>query len=78
MEGAPIDELNKGIEIFFNAIKEDEMALYFAEIFIVTFGGFAQQNRDFKGLNIDDSHPNLNAYDRTPMGEAVNLALDLL
>lgn len=78
MDGAPIDELNSGIELFFDAIKEDEMALYSAEISIVTFGGEVGQVRDFTGLSVDDSYPNLSASGGTPMGEAANLALDLL
>lgn len=78
MEGAPINELNSGIELFFDAIKDDEIALYSAEISIVTFGGSERQIRDFTGLSVDDSYPNLNAFGGTPMGEAVNLALDML
>lgn len=76
MDGAPIHELNKGIELFFDAIKEDEIALYSAEISIVTFGQNVRLERDFSAL--DDNYPKLSAYGGTPMGEAVNLALDLL
>ena len=39
MNGEPIHELNEGVRMFYNAIQEDETALYAAEICIVTFGG---------------------------------------
>lgn len=34
-----IDELNYGIALFYEAVKNDEEALYAAEVCIVTFGG---------------------------------------
>ena len=74
-----IHELTEGVRTFFNTIREDEIASSAAEVCIVTFGGngtklvldFASLERDF---NIED----LNADGETPMGEAVNLALDCL
>ncbi len=79
MMGSPINELNEGIKLFYDAIKDDEVALYSADIAIVTFGnGGVQIVRDFTGLSIDDSLPNLSANGGTPMGEAVNLALEIL
>ena len=47
MEGRPIEELNEGVRLFYEAIKEDETALYSAEISVVTFGGNAECIRDF-------------------------------
>ena len=41
MGGMPIDELNEGVRLFYEAIREDETALYSAEVSIVTFGGNA-------------------------------------
>ena len=62
MMGSPINELNEGIKLFYDAIKDDEVALYSADIAIVTFGnGGVQIVRDFTGLSIDDSLPNLSA-----------------
>ena len=78
MEGQPIDELNEGVHLFYEAIKEDETALYSAEISIVTFGGNAECIKDFSSLEIQPEAPKLSAYGMTPMGEAVNMALDLL
>lgn len=79
MEGTPIDELNKGVGLFYEAIKEDETALYSAEISIVTFGGDeARCIADFTSLELQPYAPILDASGYTPMGEAVNMALDLL
>lgn len=78
MEGRPIQELNEGVRLFYEAIREDEIALYSAEICIVTFGGSAQCLADFAGLERQPNAPILSANGITPMGEAVNLGLDLL
>lgn len=79
MDGDPIDELNKGVRLFYDAINEDEVAAYSAEISIVTFGGTkAECLADFASLQLQPKPPVLSAYGMTPMGEAVNLGLDLL
>ena len=78
MDGSPIQELNSGVRLFYDAIKEDEMAMYSAEISIVTFGGTAQCMADFASLEVQPEPPVLSAYGVTPRGEAVNMALDLL
>ena len=79
MDGEPINELNEGVRMFYEAIKEDEVALYAAEVCIVTFGGNgAVCLEDFAGLQIQPNPPRLNASGMTPLGEAVNLALDRL
>lgn len=81
MEGKPIDELNEGVSLFYESIKNDETALYAAEICIVTFGGDTDEAKclyDFSGLTTNSIPPKLFADGNTPMGEGVNLALDLL
>ena len=78
MDGDPIDELNGGVRLFYEAIREDETAMYSAEISIVTFGGDAQCIADFASLEIQPDAPLLTANGMTPMGEAVNIGLDLL
>lgn len=79
MHGRPINELNEGVRMFYNAIQEDEIALYAAEICIVTFGGNgAQCISNFSNLSPYQEAPVLEAGGMTPMGEAVNLGLDLL
>lgn len=78
MGGVPIDELNEGVRLFYEAIREDETALYSAEVSIVTFGGNAKCIVDFASLEVQPNAPTLTADGMTPMGEAVNMGLDLL
>ena len=78
MMGPPIDELNQGVQLFFNSIREDTVASYMAEIGIVTFGVNVACIADFASLKIQPNAPLLQAAGMTPMGEAINLALDLL
>ena len=73
-----IDELRKGVELFYNAIREDEVAVYSAEICIVSFDNRAQCVVDFSNIERQESIPELVAQGDTAMGEGVNLALDLL
>ncbi|OYQ78711.1 hypothetical protein B9T19_07640 [Ignatzschineria sp. F8392] len=80
MQGEPIKELNEGVKLFYETLKEDETALYAAEICIVTFGGDyeAECLTPFSSLELNPNPPILTANGMTPMGEAVNLGLDLL
>lgn len=78
MAGTPINELQEGVNIFYQALNEDEIAKLSAEIAIVTFG-----NEDVKILNDFASLerqnvPRLIAGGLTPMGEAIEVALNLL
>ena len=83
MEGDPIRELGEGVTLFYESIFEDEIARYSAEIGIVTFGyDGVQRVADFASLEIIREKPSLHrefqAGGRTPMGEAVCEALDML
>lgn len=78
MMGPPIEELNHGVQLFFNSILEDTVASYAAEICVVTFGVNVACIADFATLKIQPNAPLLQAAGMTPMGEAINLALDLL
>lgn len=78
MQGSPIRELNDGVKLFYDAIKADETALYSAEISVVTFGGNAKCESDFSSLELQPNPPSFSATGGTPMGEAVNMALDML
>ena len=77
MSGAPIEELNKGVKLFIDAIKNDDIAKYAAEIAIVTFGGDVEVYSDFQNIE-NFSFRNMYASGSTPMEEAVLQALDLL
>ena len=77
MMGEPIKELNAGVKTFYQAINEDEIARFSAEICIVTFGP-VQLEADFATLDVRPQPPVLSASGNTPMGEAVKLSLDSL
>ena len=79
MDGLPIRELNEGIRHFYEAIKADETALFAAEISVVTFGGYNEAVCIEDFANIDrQSVPVVRAGGLTPLGEGVELALNLL
>ncbi len=73
-----IDELQKGIKAFYDSIREDEMAVYSAEICIVEFNNKANCVLDFANIERQENIPELHAHGDTALGEGVNLALDLL
>ena len=73
-----LNELQEGIKAFYDSIREDEIAMYSAEICIVTFDDKASCVVDFGTVDTQTELPNLTTGDKTAMGEGVNLALDLL
>lgn len=73
-----IEELQKGVQAFYDEIRSDEVAQYAAEICIVTFDNEAKCIVDFANINRQLEIPELQAQGDTYMGEGVNLALDLL
>lgn len=73
-----ISEMQHGIEQFYTAIREDETAMYSAEIAIVTFNDKATCVEDFANIDRQEEIPKLTAKGNTALGEGVNLALDLL
>ena len=76
MSGAPIDALNAGLAAFKEDVYRDEMASLRVEVALVTFGP-VRLAQDF--VTIDNfTPPKLKVEDRTPMGEAIEYALDLL
>ena len=77
MSGTPIRELQAGVQMFFDAIKQDEVAQYAAEICIVTFGDVVTKDLDFMSVE-RQKLPVFSAGGLTPIGQATSLALDLL
>jgi uncharacterized protein YegL len=73
-----IAELQEGINSFYAAIREDEIAVYSAEICIVEFNDEANCVLDFANVDRHNEIPELEAKGNTALGEGVNLALDLL
>ena len=77
MSGSPIEELNKGVQLFFEAIKMDEIARYSVELAVVSFNDEAETISDFSSVD-RQTITLLEADGITSMGEGVELALDLL
>ena len=74
-----INDLNDGINDFFEAIREDEVAVFSAEICMITFGGQgAKIISPFATVDKQNKAFDLVADGYTYMGEAVNMALDCL
>lgn len=77
MSGAPIDQLNAGLEAFRNSIQKNELASMRVEVAIITFGKVMEVKQDF--ITVDQFIPPvLSARGGTPMGMAINMALDKL
>ena len=89
----PIDELNKGVSLYFDAIFNNDKTKEMVEISIVTFGNsefsksVPENQRDPKkgvkkildfGFVNEGNAPTLSAGGFTSMGEAVEMALDIL
>lgn len=77
MNGAPIQELNEGVKLFFEAVRTDDVAQYAAEICVVTFGDVANKTLDFMSVERQQV-PQLGASGLTAMGAGVTMAIDLL
>lgn len=76
MSGRPIQELNSGLKTFKQAVEEDPLASLRVEIAIISFGPVVMR-QDF--VTIDQfSPPQLQAEELTPMGSAIEYALDIL
>lgn len=76
MTGAPIAQLNQGLAAFQSSLAEDDLALLRVELALITFGP-VQLAQDFTSA-AQFSAPSLRAGGDTPMGAAVQLALDKL
>lgn len=78
MGGAPIQELVRGVNLFYDTIDEDEDAHDSAEINIVEFNSAAGLVHDFASIERLKRVTSLTASGSTAMGAGVNLALDTL
>ena len=78
MDGERIHALNAGVQIFIDAIKADEMACFSVELGVITAGGRVREELPLTtACNIQNFSP-LSATGNTPLGEAVELALQRL
>jgi uncharacterized protein YegL len=74
MAGASIDALNAGLKVFYEDVQKDELTLLRLELAIVTFGP-VKVIQDFSSISQCEI-PQLSASGDTPMGQALNMALD--
>jgi uncharacterized protein YegL len=77
MHGPKLDELNKGLEIYRDALMTDALAAKRVEVAVVTFGGRVQRVVEFVTAP-NFTPPKLNAIGGTPMGEAISVGLDMI
>jgi len=76
MKGSPIRELNAGVKLFRDELLADNLAAKRVEIAIIGFGP-VQVIQDFVTADYFNT-PELRAEADTPMGTAIETALDLL
>lgn len=76
MAGKPISELNDGLVAFQDALASDSLGRKRVEIAIVTFGPVQVQS-DFT-IAEKFAPPTLTAGGKTPMGEAIQTAIDMV
>ncbi|SFU25876.1 vWA domain-containing protein [Paraburkholderia aspalathi] len=76
MAGEPIDQLNAGLTLFKDELAADSLAMKRVDTAIVTFGPPALEMPFHTAPNFFP--PTLTAQGDTPMGAAINLALDTL
>jgi uncharacterized protein YegL len=77
MAGQPMYELNRGLATFKEDILKDSQASLSVEIAVVKFGGKVKLVQDF--TTVDQFNlPQLTADGVTPMGKAIDYALDLV
>ena len=78
MLGDKIRELVEGVNLFYDAIDEDDDAHDAAEVSIVEFNSAASLIQDFASVDRLKPVDAINATGGTALGEGVNLALDTL
>lgn len=78
MSGEPIRELNAGLSQFIKEVQEDEFTSYSVEVGVITAGGYVVEQLPITPAHQINSFSQLNADGSTPLGEAVNKALDTL
>ena len=76
MSGQPIQELNRGLAAFKEDVVKDSQAALSVEVAIVSFGP-VRLTQDFVTIE-NFTPPELKSDGLTPMGEAIEYALDLL
>lgn len=79
MIGDKIQELVEGVNLFYNAIDDDDDAHDAAEVSVVEFNSTVKVVQDFASIDLlVKPMPEIQATGGTALGEGVNLALDTL
>ena len=82
MSGDPIAELNKGVGLFFDALRSDPVANASAEVAVVAFADRAEVMLDFQSLDRVPSPPVLSTGSQvgflTNLGAGARLAMSIL
>jgi uncharacterized protein YegL len=76
MQGAPIAQLNEGLQLFKEQLMSDGMATQRVEVAVVTFGP-VQVVSEFQTADVF-APPHLSVTGDTPMGAAIEQGLDML
>jgi uncharacterized protein YegL len=77
MSGQPIQELNRGVAAFKEDLLSDAQASLSVELAIIRFGSSVSLIQDFVTIE-DFTPPTLTTDGSTPMGKALEMALDTL
>lgn len=77
MYGAPIAELNRGMQLLQEALHEDELALGRTDLAVVSFNSEVTQIQPFMPASAYEP-PVLQASGGTSLNGAINLALNML
>jgi len=77
MSGARVAALNQGLAAFADSIRSDALVQKRVEVAVVTFGGVATLAQDFISAK-DFQPPELKATGDTPLGAALDLAMDVI
>lgn len=78
MHGEPIEQLNLGLQQFLQAVHSDEVSACSVDISVITVGDQVREELPFtSALNVEGCE-HFSASGTTPLGAAVDLALDNL
>jgi uncharacterized protein YegL len=78
MSGQSINQLNQGFQHFINAVQKDEVAACSVDLGVITAGGSVCEQLPFTNVISLEAVQSFGAGGGTPLGEAVNLALQKL
>ena len=78
MNGKPINELNKGIEVLYNEIRKDDLASLRVDLAIVAFNHEVNVAQDFATIGPNNKPPQLKSGGGTEMCQAIDHSIAML